>query len=307
MSRLVAACAVAAIAIGGACAADGPARRTPTPARTSTGVPTSATPRTGVPTPGSAPTGVPATPPPLEPRPVPSGTPVPVPAGPPTTPPLSLVPREVSRGALDRRELALTFDCGGHAGPTREILETLRRADVRATFFMIGDWVRAYPELARDIAARHEIAHHSDHHPDYPSLSDSQIAADLEGGERAFIEVMGRGTKPLWRAPSGARDARVLAAAARAGWPVHVFWTQERDTRGELVTGDSGDWRDFTAERVAANLERAADLGNGVITVSHCDSEQTRVVLGAAIEAIRARGLRFVTVSELLRGASTTP
>ncbi|MFN8639367.1 MAG: polysaccharide deacetylase family protein [Dehalococcoidia bacterium] len=233
-----------------------------------------------------------------------TGTPTPVPPLPPTTPPLSLAPREVTRGSLVRQELALTFDCGGHAGPTRDILETLAQADVRATFFMIGDWVRAHPDLAREIAARHEIAHHSDHHPDYPSLSDAAIAADLEAGERTFIEVMGRGTKPLWRAPSGARDARVLAATARAGWPLHVFWTQERDARGELVSADSGDWRDFTPQQVAANLERAADLGNGVITVSHCDSEQTRAVLGSAIEAIRARGLRLVTVSELLRDGS---
>ena len=210
-------------------------------------------------------------------------------------------PIEVSRGPVDRRELALTFDCGGHAGPTRAILDILREADVSVTFFMIGDWVRVYPDLAREIAARHEFAHHSDHHPDYPSLTDEQIIADLEGGERSFIEVNGRTTRPLWRAPSGARNDRVLAAAARAGWTVHVFWTQERNARGELVTGDSGDWRPFTPEQVLANLERAADLGGGVITVSHCDSEQTRLTLRPAIEAIRARGLRIVTVSELLR------
>ncbi|MCC6237308.1 MAG: polysaccharide deacetylase family protein [Dehalococcoidia bacterium] len=216
-------------------------------------------------------------------------------------PPQPAGPVEVSRGSLERRELALTFDCGGHAGPTQEILDILREANVSATFFMIGDWVRAYPDLARQIAARHEFAHHSDRHPDYPALTDEQIVADLEAGERAFIEVTGKTTRPLWRAPSGARDDRVLAAAARAGWTVHVFWTQERNARGELVTGDSGDWRPFTPEQVLANIERAADLGSGVITVSHCDSEQTRLVLRPAIEAIRARGLRIVTVSELLR------
>jgi peptidoglycan/xylan/chitin deacetylase (PgdA/CDA1 family) len=82
---------------------------------------------------------------------------------------------------------------------------------------------------------------------------------------------------------------------------VHVFWTQERNAAGDLVTGDSGDWRPFTPGQVAANIERAADLGNGVITVSHCDSEQTRAVLGPTLRAIQARGLRIVTVSELLR------
>ena len=219
----------------------------------------------------------------------------------PAATPRASSPAEVERGALDRRELALTFDCGGHARGTAEILAALREADVHVTFFLIGDWVRAYPDLAREIAARHEIANHSDHHPDYVELSDEAIVADLDAADRTFREVLGRSARPMWRAPSGSRDARVLAAAARGGWDQHVFWTMGRDAQGGLVTGDSGDWRDFTPRQVADNVLGAADLGNGVVTVSHCDSAQTRGALPEVLRALRDRGIRVTTVSDLLR------
>src|SRR5205814_9804120 len=103
-------------------------------------------------------------------------------------------------------------------------------------------------------------------------------------------------TKPLWRAPSGARDDRVLAAAAAAGWPIHLFWTIERG-----ITGDTGDWRGIPAPEVYANLVRAVSLGGGVITVSHCDSAATAEVMRDMIHAVRDAGLRIVTISELLR------
>jgi peptidoglycan/xylan/chitin deacetylase (PgdA/CDA1 family) len=220
----------------------------------------------------------------------------------PSTPAAASVaePVEVSRGNTARRELALSFDCGGHAAPTAAILEALREADVSVTFFMIGQWVEAYPELARAIAERHELANHSHAHPDYRELSDDAIARDLERAEAAVLAVTGRSTRPLWRAPSGERDARVLAAAARAGWPVHVFWTIDRDARG-LVTADSGDWRGISAAEVAANLERAAALGGGVIAVAHCDSEATRQALPEVLRRLRAAGVRVTTVSEVLR------
>lgn len=227
---------------------------------------------------------------------------------PATTPvaPLVTAPRapaaaahEIERANTSRQVIAMTFDCGGNAGPTAEILRVLREAGVSATFFMIGDWVRAYPDLAREIAARHEFASHSDTHTDYPSLTDAQIVADLEAAERTFVAITGKTTKPYWRAPSAARDNRVLAAAASAGWKEHVFWTLGADSLGPL-TGDSGDWRSFSAEQVEQNLLRAPNLGNGVITVSHCDSEQTREVLPRVLRAWKDAGWRVTTLSEAL-------
>lgn len=238
-----------------------------------------------------------ATSPPLVVPPAPSPAPGLAPAPAPAT---SNGAIEIERGRSAGNAIALTFDCGGTANGTAEILAALREADVSVTFFMIGDWVRAHPELAREIAARHEFASHSNTHPDYRDLTDAQIASDLEAAERAFIEVTGKTSRPLWRAPSAARDDRVLAAAAAAGWPLHIFWTFGRDALGP-ITGDSGDWTQISAQQVADNMRRAGMLGNGAILVAHCDSAQTRAVLPTILREWRAAGIRVTTVSEVLR------
>ena len=207
---------------------------------------------------------------------------------------------EIERGTPLRREMAFTFDCAANSGPTDEILRVLREERVSVTWFMVGIWARDHQELTKEIARDHELANHSWAHPDYRDLTNAEIAADLEENERFLIALTGKGTKPLWRAPSGARDQRTLEAAAAAGWPLHIFWTIGSDGRG-TVTGDTGDWRGIPAAEVWANTVRAAGLGPGVITVSHCDSPATAAVMRDTIQLFRREGLRIVTVSELLR------
>ena len=207
---------------------------------------------------------------------------------------------EIERGTTGRREVAFTFDCAANSGPTDEILRVLREERVSVTWFMVGVWVRDHQELTKEIAREHELGNHSWAHPDYRDLTDAEIVADMEELERYLIQLTGKGTKPLWRAPSGARDQRVLEAAARAGWPLHIFWTIGQDARG-TVTGDTGDWRGIPAAEVMANTVRAAGLGPGVITVSHCDMPSTASVMRETIQLFRREGLKIVTVSELLR------
>ncbi len=208
---------------------------------------------------------------------------------------------EIERGTPSRREVAFTFDCAANSGPTAEILDVLREEGVRTTWFMVGLWAEQHQELTKVIAREHELANHSWAHPDYRDLTDAEIVADMEQLDRYLITLTGKGTKPLWRAPSGARDQRVLEAAAAAGWPLHIFWTIGRDANGYTVTGDTGDWRDIPAAEVMANTVKAAGLGPGVITVSHCDKPSTAAVMRETIQLFRREGLRIVTVSEMLR------
>ncbi len=62
--------------------------------------------------------------------------------------------REIWRGVRGKRAVALTFDAGGEANGARELLAYLRDAEVPATFFVTGMFVRRYPEIVREIAAR---------------------------------------------------------------------------------------------------------------------------------------------------------
>ena len=230
----------------------------------------------------------------------PSGT-VPPPR-PTTTIPLA-VPSgaaEIERGTRSRQEVALTIDCGWRFDATADILRILEEEDVVTTWFMMGIWAEAHPELTRRIAAKHELATHSWDHPDYRDLTDAQIAADLKRTDDYLRTFSGRSSAPVWRAPSAARNQRVLDAAARAGFPLHIFWTIGQTSAG-TASGDSRDWTEAPASAVRANLLRAIGLGGGAILVAHCDAEATRDVLREVVREYRRAGLQFVTVSQLLR------
>lgn len=207
---------------------------------------------------------------------------------------------EIERGTRSRQEVALTIDCGWRFDATAEILRILEEEDVVTTWFTMGIWAEAHPDLTRRIAAKHELATHSWDHPDYRDLTDAQIAADLKRTDDYLRTFSGRSSAPIWRAPSAARDQRVLDAAARAGFPLHIFWTIGQTSAG-TASGDSLDWTEAPASAVRANLLRAIGLGGGAILVAHCDAEATRDVLREVVREYRRAGLQFVTVSQLLR------
>jgi peptidoglycan/xylan/chitin deacetylase (PgdA/CDA1 family) len=184
--------------------------------------------------------------------------------------------------------MALTFDCGASGAPTPAILQALREARVRVTFFITGQWATTNPDLTRQIAAEHEIANHSWTHRDFRDLSDQEIRTEMERTDAAIGYIAGVSTKPFWRAPFGSRDARILSATREAGWPYHIFWS-----------ADSGDWLSIPASQVRTNVTRAA--GNGAIIVQHCGSVQTAAVLPDILRDLANMGLQVVTLSELLR------
>ena len=205
-----------------------------------------------------------------------------------TPPPLAFPPQEFVVGNVTRAAASITFDCGSSAVPTPEILEVLRRERIRTTFFLTGAWADQNPELAKQIAAEHEIANHTYAHGDLTNMSDAQVLDEMQRGEAAIVAATGQGTKPLWRAPYGARNPRMLQLIAEAGWPYHIFWTT-----------DALDWMPIEPERVRANMVRGAV--NGGIVLAHCGSPQTAEILATVVADFRARGLTLTTVTEVLR------
>jgi peptidoglycan/xylan/chitin deacetylase (PgdA/CDA1 family) len=205
----------------------------------------------------------------------------------PAPPPIALTGGEVVAGPADRAEVALTFDAGAGNEHTEEILDILRAAGVRATMFLTGQWAEANPLLVRRIVADgHELANHSYSHPDFTALSADGMLAELDGAEWAVWRIAGTSTRPFWRPPYGARDARVLSVVSGAGY-VPVYWTL-----------DSGDWQEtVTAAQVLARVSTQSQSGS--IVVSHLNSWQTAQVLSVEIDQLRARGYDLVTLDEM--------
>lgn len=118
----------------------------------------------------------------------------------------------------------LTFDDGPNPSATGPILDTLARLEAPAAFFMIGEHVRRYPEVARAVAAAgHEIGNHTEHHRKLHLLSPGRVRAELEAAHRRIADTLGAAPRSF-RAPHGYRTPFVTAAVRRFGYRV-FGWT----------------------------------------------------------------------------------
>src|SRR5215469_8886716 len=118
-------------------------------------------------------------------------------------PTMSLYGRSFIGTAPGSRQLALTYDDGPNDPYTLQLLEVLKRHEVKATFFLIGRFVQQRPEIARAIVeARHAIGSHTWDHPNLVLVGQSDLRAQLEKTQRAIFDATGVDAQ-LFRPPFG--------------------------------------------------------------------------------------------------------
>ncbi len=188
----------------------------------------------------------------------------------------------VLHGPRSRKRVALTFDDG--PGPyTPQVLRTLRRFKVKATFFMLGMQVNLYPSYARSVArAGHEIANHSSVHALLPGYSDIRSATHAIKRRTGFRTC-------LFRPPYGAMSSSLKSSVRRAKMK-SVIWDV-----------DTNDWKQPGSGSIQAAITGGVKPGS--IVLMHDAGgprSQTVAALPGAIRNLRKRGYRFVTVSRLL-------
>lgn len=191
-------------------------------------------------------------------------------------------------------QLALTFDDGPNPAATPRLLEVLARCNVKATFFLIGDFVRLEPRLTREIAAAgHAIGNHTMTHPFLPKYSSATVLSELTQANAALEDVLGRKVT-LFRPPHGGRTPAVFRAAKSLGLEV-VQWN--------LIVGD---WKGITAEGILGRLERGIGRhrkqGRGTNVVLHDGGQAglgvSRLKTVQAVEMLLdqlPRDIQFVT------------
>jgi peptidoglycan/xylan/chitin deacetylase (PgdA/CDA1 family) len=191
--------------------------------------------------------------------------------------------------------IALTFDDGPYPIDTPLLLATLRDAHVRATFFLIGRDAEQYPGLVRAIAAGgHEIADHTQTHPNLATLDAAAVTAELTGGA-ATLQRFARdpAIRHEFRPPHGSFRIATLAAAQRAGYDT-ILWTD-----------DPGDWRNVTQAALVEHITRFATSPE--IVLLHNGRPVTVALLPGIIQRFRQAGYAFVTVSELVQRLGPGP
>jgi peptidoglycan-N-acetylglucosamine deacetylase len=180
----------------------------------------------------------------------------------------------------DGREIALTYDDGPNDPYTLQLLELLAQHNVRATFFLIGRFVRERPEIVRHIsAAGHLIGNHTMTHPVLLGQSPRQIREQLAGCNANIEDATGKSVR-FFRPPHGARCRDVLRAARELGL-TPVMWN---------VTGR--DWTPLTPEEILHRIQRKVRINQrrkkgSNILLHDGGQEHLGVDRGRTIEATR--------------------
>ncbi len=208
--------------------------------------------------------------------------------------------RTFARGARGSKQIALTYDDGPNDPHTLKLLDVLAKHSVRATFFMIGRYVRQRPDIARAVAqAGHVIGNHTFTHPLLIFESEAQTRTELVKCRQALQDAIGEHST-LFRPPFGGRRPATLRIARELGLQP-VMWN---------VTGY--DWNAPPAvviEKKVARQMRGGDvilLHDGGHRAIGADRAQTVIATENLIQRCKNEGWKFVTVEEM-RAVSCQP
>ena len=183
-------------------------------------------------------------------------------------------------------KVAFTMNCAWNADDIDIILEVLKKHNTHITFFMVGDWVEKYPEAVKKIAdAGHEIANHSDGHKHVNNLSLEENEKEIQVCSERIKQVTGK-TTTLYRGPYGEYNNTVIQAAENQGH-VTIQWSL-----------DTLDYSGLTGEEMWKRLNEKIKKGD--IILSHNGTEHTAESLDYLLTNIEKKGLKIVTVSELI-------
>lgn len=201
---------------------------------------------------------------------------------------LSTAGPDISSGPRDVQAVALTFHGAGVPARTSAVLEIARAHDAHLTVFAVGQWLQANPGLGKAIlAAGHDLGNHTWSHQPMRHLSASEADAEVSRGAAQVAAV--RGTAGLLFRPSGTPTSTpVIRAAARtAGYLRCISYDV-----------DPQDYLDPGAAAVESRTLAAVRAGS--IVSLHLGHEGTVAALPGILAGLRSRGLRAVTVTELL-------
>ncbi len=201
------------------------------------------------------------------------------------------------------RVIVLTFDAGSDRGYASQILDTLARENVKASFGMTGVWAEGNPELVRRMVREgHHLINHSYDHPSFTGTSSSvtalsfaQRSSQIQRTEDIVRSIAGYELKPYFRPPFGDYNDSVLTDLERLGYRYNIMWTV--DTLG---------WQGLSPSQINTRVFNGATPG-GVILMHVGAASQDSAALPAMIDGLRARGYRFATVEQMVEGTVHAP
>ena len=189
---------------------------------------------------------------------------------------------------LLRPVASVSFDAAWGNEDTQQLIDILDRYQVKATFFVVGDWADKYPESVKALHdAGHEVMNHSNTHAHYPQLSVEEIVADLNACNDKIEAITG--VRPtLVRLPYGDYDDNAVRAVRSTGMEP-IQWDV-----------DSLDWKEIPAEEIVQRVTGKVQPGS--IVLFHNAALHTPEALPSILERLIQEGYTLVPISQLILG-----
>jgi len=193
-------------------------------------------------------------------------------------------------GDTSKKVIYLTFDAGYENGSTEKILDALKKYEVKAAFFLVGNYLEKNPDLVRRMVKEgHIVGNHTMHHYDMSKISDREtFQTELSDLESLYREVTGEEMAKYYRPPQGIYSQDNLALAKELGYKT-VFWS--------LAYVDWNNDAQPTKEQAFEKL--LPRIHNGAVVLLHSTSKTNAEILDELLTKWKEMGYRFGTLDQL--------
>lgn len=188
------------------------------------------------------------------------------------------------------KEVYLTFDVGYEAGYTESILDTLKAHNVKAAFFIVGNYFDSNPDTVKRMYEEgHIVANHTLTHPNMSKMSTFEdFKAQIEPNEQKYKNITGQDMKKYYRPPQGIYNTQNLQDAKNLGYKT-IFWS--------VAYVDWEQDNQPSHEKAMSTLMKR--VHNGAIILLHSTSKTNMEILDEFLTKMENLGYTFKTLDEL--------
>ena len=193
-------------------------------------------------------------------------------------------------GDQTEKVIYLTFDAGYENGSTAKILDVLKKQEVPAAFFLVGNYISKNGDLVRRMVEEgHIVGNHTMHHPDMSAIADKEaFAKELQDLETLFKETTGKELPKYYRPPQGVYSQENLQMAKDLGYKT-VFWSLAYV-----------DWKnDAQPTKEEAFQKLLPRIHNGAVVLLHSTSTTNAEILDELLTQWKNDGYRFASIDTL--------
>lgn len=196
-------------------------------------------------------------------------------------------PRVISKGRSDKKWVSLTFDDGPHPKLTPELLNILKKNNIKATFFVLGNAVKTHPLIVKNAYLdKHTIGNHSMTHLQYSIITPEGLTKELNGCNEAIKMATNISKVKYYRPPYGSLSQPFKDKANLEDFYI-ILWSV-----------DSLDWKRYAPEYTMSKVLK--ELHNGAILLFHDIHPTTIELMKTLIPRIKDLGYKFVDLDTLL-------